>query len=89
MAKETLKETKTVETTDIKVEVAREQVPKKEQKTLQESVYPVTELAANARKVFGVRQECVEAALKAAGKTKCTVTEAKEIVEKFMKREVQ
>ncbi len=39
--------------------------------------------------VFGVRQECVEAALKAAGKTKCTVTEAKEIVEKFMKREVQ
>lgn len=89
MAKETLKETKTVETTDIKVEVTREQAPKKEQKTLQESVYSISELAANARKVFGVRQECVEAALKAAGKTKCTVTEAKEIVEKFMKREVQ
>lgn len=64
MAKETLKETKTVETTDIKVEVTQEQAPKKEQRTLQESIYSVSELAANARKVFGVRQECVEAALK-------------------------
>ena len=68
MAKETLKETKTVETTDIKVEVTQEQAPKKEQRTLQESIYSVSELAANARKVFGVRQECIEAALKAAGK---------------------
>ncbi len=32
MAKETLKETKTVETTDIKVEVTQEQAPKKNRK---------------------------------------------------------
>ena len=56
---------------------------------MQESVYPASELAANAKKVFGTRQECVAAALKAAGKTECTVTEAKEIVGKFLKREVK
>ena len=89
MAKETTKEARTAETAETKAEVAQEQAPNKEQKTLQESVYPVSELAANAKKVFGVRQECVEAALKAAEKTECTVTEAKGIVEKFMKREVQ
>ena len=57
--------------------------------TAEESVYPASELAANAKKVFGTRQECVAAALKAAGKTECTVTEAKEIVGKFLKREVK
>ena len=89
MAKETLKKARTTETAEIKAEVTQEQVPKKEQKTLQESVYPVSELAANAKIVFGTRQECVAAALKAARKTECTVTEAKEIVEKFLKREVK
>ncbi len=86
MAKETSKEARTAET---KAEVEQEQAPKKEQKTLQESVYSVSELAANAKKVFGTRQECVAAALRTAGKTECTVTEAKEIVEKFLKREVK
>lgn len=89
MAKETSKEVRTAETAETKAEVAQEQAPNKEQKTLQESVYPVSELAANAKKVFETRQECVAAALKAAGKTECTVTEAKEIVEKFLKREVK
>lgn len=89
MAKETTKEARTAETAETKAEVAQEQAPNKEQKTLQESVYPVSELAANAKKVFETRQECVAAALKAAGKTECTVTEAKEIVEKFLKREVK
>ncbi len=89
MAKETTKEARTAETAETKAEVAQEQDPNKEQKTLQESVYPVSELAANAKKVFGTRQECVAAALKAAGKTECTVTEAKEIVKKFLKREVK
>lgn len=86
MSKET---SKVVGTAETKAEVAQEQATKKEQKTLQESVYPASELAANAKKVFGTRQECVAAALKVAGKTECTVTEAKEIVGKFLKREVK
>ncbi len=52
-----------------------------------ESVYPVDELASNA-KVFGSRPECVMAALRAAGKTECTVAEAREILEQFLTREV-
>lgn len=88
MAKETTKEARATETAETKVEVVQE-ASQKEQKASQESVYSASELAANAKKVFGTRQECVAAALKAAGKTECTVTEAKEIVGKFLKREVK
>lgn len=87
MAKET-KEAKAAENAEIKAEVTQ-QAPKKEQKALQESVYPVSELAANAKKIFGTRPECVTAALKAAGKSECTILKAKEIVDKFLKREVR
>lgn len=86
MAKETSKDVKTAEN---KVEVTQEQASKKEQKILQESVYPASELAANAKKLFNTRQECVVAALRAAGKSECTVSEAKIIVEKFLKKEVK
>lgn len=61
----------------------------KEPKAKQESVYTARELADNARELFGTRPECVTAALKAANKESCTVSEAKEIVGKFMKREVE
>nr|WP_303038299.1 hypothetical protein [Enterocloster clostridioformis] len=88
MAKETTKEARATETAETKVEVVQE-TSQKEQKASRESVYSASELAANAKKVFGTRQECVAAALKAAGKTECTVTEAKEIVGKFLKREVK
>ncbi len=88
MAKETTKEARAAETTEPKAEVVQE-APQKEQKASQESVYSASELAANAKKVFGTRQECVAAALKVAGKTECTVTEAKEILGKFLKREVK
>lgn len=88
MAKETTKEARAAETAETKAEVVQE-APQKEQKASQESVYSASELAANAKKVFGTRQECVAAALKAAGKTECTVTEAKEIVGEFLKREVK
>ena len=88
MAKETTKEARATETAETKVEVVQE-ASQKEQKASLESVYSASELAANAKKVFGTRQECVAAALKAAGKTECTVTEAKEIVGKFLKREVK
>ena len=53
------------------------------------AVYSAKELAANARNIFGTRQECVMAALKAAGKAEFTVSDAKEIVEKFLKKEVK
>lgn len=87
MARETTKDAKTAEALENKE--AAVQAPKKEQKVLQESVYPAGELAANAKKVFGTRQECVAAALRASGKTDCTVSEAKRIVEKFLNREVR
>lgn len=86
MAKETSKDEKTAEN---KVEAVQEQASKKGQKVLQEPVYPVNELAANARKVFGTRQECVVAALKTAGITECTVTNAKDIVKRFLEKEVK
>lgn len=89
MAKEAQKEARTAGTDETKAEATQEQAPKKGQKTLQEPAYPAGELAANAKKVFGTRQECVAAALKAAGKTEYTVTEAKGIVGEFLKREVK
>lgn len=58
-------------------------------KSVKESVYSVKELSANSKKLFDTRQECVAAALKAAGKTECTVSEARKIVEKFLKKEVK
>ncbi|MCM1559642.1 MAG: hypothetical protein NC123_08860 [Butyrivibrio sp.] len=85
MAKDTSKNAGTAEK---QAEAGQE--PKNEPKAKKkESAYPVSELAANARKIFGTRQECVSAALRAAGKTECTVSEAKTIVEKFLKKEVK
>lgn len=54
-----------------------------------ESVYSVQELTAANEKVFGVKKECVVAALKENGKDKLTLTEAKRIVNDFLKREVK
>lgn len=87
MAMEPEKGGKTAEAVEKKEE--RTQTLKKGRKMPQEPRYPASELAANAGKVFGTRQECVAAALTAAGKTECTVTEAKSVVEMFMEREVR
>lgn len=84
MAKETVKDAMTAEK---QAEAGQEL--KNEPKAGKESAYPVSELAANAKKIFGTRQECVSAALRADGKTECTVSEAKVIVEKFLKKEVK
>lgn len=84
MAKETAKNAVSAEK---QAEAGQE--PKNAPKAEKESAYPVSELAANAKKIFGTRQECVSAALRAAGKAECTVSEAKEIVEKFLKKEVK
>ena len=89
MTKATLKDAKAAETVGNNMEAASEKMPAKGRKTEQQSVHQVSELAANAKGLFGTRQECVMTALKAAGKTECTVAEAKEIVGKFLKREVR
>lgn len=89
MAKEVQKTVKTTGKDEGRIEAIEEQAVKKEQKALQESIYTCNELAANAKKVFRTRPECVTAALRAAGKEKYTVAEAKQIVEKFLKREVR
>ena len=86
MEKEAEKSVKDVES---KKEAVRESLSKKKPEAAPEAIYLAGELAANARKIFGTRPECVAAALKAAGKSACTVSEAKEIVERFLKREVQ
>lgn len=97
MAKETSKETTAAEnitgtaavTAGGRTETAKAHSAGKEQKTANGSAYPAGELAANAQKIFGTRQECVLAALKAAGRPEYTVPEAKEIVGRFLKKEVK
>lgn len=54
----------------------------------QESVYTAAELA-RAHKTFHTSYEIVAVALKIAGKERATVSEAKEIVEKFKNKEVK
>ena len=88
MARKVVKDAGAVENTGGTVEETMTASAEKP-KARKESVYSVNELAANARKIFGTRQECVAAALKASGKTECTVSEAKKIVEKFLKKEVK
>lgn len=51
------------------------------------AVYSAAELAANHR-MFGVNRDIVVAALKQAGKTFATVTEAKVIIDKYKSRKV-
>lgn len=87
MARRTQKDAGAVENTENQVEDTAQAQEKPEDR--KKAVYSVNELAANARGIFGTRQECVVAALKASGKMECTVTEAKEIVEKFLKKEVK
>lgn len=83
-SKETTKNATAAETAEQPTEA-----PAQKQKAQKESVYSVKELAANASKIFKTRQECVVAALKVDGKAEYTVSEAKEIVEKFLKKEVK
>lgn len=51
------------------------------------SVYSAAELADN-HKMFGVNRDIVVAALKQAGKTFATVSEAKAIIDKYKSRKV-
>ena len=53
------------------------------------SYYTVSELTENAKNVFEKNPECVAAALKLEGKSEYTISEAKKIIDKFLKKEVQ
>lgn len=53
-----------------------------------EPIYSVREFADNAKQLFGVRRECVVAALKSAGISSCTLSCAKTVVNAFMKKEI-
>lgn len=53
-----------------------------------ESVYTAAELAAN-HKLFGVNRDIVVVALRKAGKSAATFSEAKAIVDKFKNKEVK
>lgn len=86
MAKEQ-KETITAETAE--KQEAKHDVKPAVKAEKQESKYTAAEFAQNARELFKTRPECVVAALRAAKKETCTLSEAKEIVEKFLKREVK
>ena len=59
------------------------------QKGKQVSVYASKELAEQADILFGTRPECVMAALSTVKKAEFSVEEAKELVRKFLKREVR
>ncbi len=56
--------------------------------TPSESIYSASELADN-HKLFGVNRDIVVVALRKAGKTAATVTEAKSIIDKFKSKEVK
>lgn len=86
MPRETAKNGRSAKTNEIKEETVQEPAEKKCPKA---PVYSSRELMDNAKDIFNTRQECVGAALKAAGKEECTVAEAKEIVRKFLKKEVK
>lgn len=75
--------------TEAKTEAKPEAAEKaKKKEAIVESVYEAEELA-KAHKVFNTSYEIVATALKLAGKDKATVTEAKEIIEKFKTKEVK
>ncbi len=52
------------------------------------ATYKVSELAAQARQIFGTTPEVVTVALRTAGKEAATVEEARDIVRVFLDREV-
>lgn len=55
----------------------------------QESLYTMQEFAQNSKKLFGVEREVVITAFKMANKLEATLSEAKEIVEKFIRKEIK
>lgn len=71
-----------------KENIAIENAGNKEIKKRQESLYTIEEFSQNSEILFKAKPECVMAALRVGGKENYTLSEAKEIVEKFLKKEV-
>ena len=72
-----------------KVEKKTETKSQSKQKQVQESLYTVQEFAKNSKKLFGVQREVVVTAFKMLNKQRATLSEAKEIVKKFMEKEIK
>ena len=53
-----------------------------------QNVYSAVELSRAAEKIFGTRQECAAAALKAAGIKAATKEEAEKVIRNFLNKEV-
>lgn len=87
MSKEASKDVNCVETAEKQSKTVKGPKPELAKQT--ESFYTLEELSENAKQLFGVRAECVVAALKATGIRECTVSKAKEIIKAFMKKEVK
>ena len=70
-------------------ETAAIKKPAERSVTQNEPQYSAADLADAARKRFGVPPEAAAAALKEAGKTSATATEAEKLIKHFMERKVQ
>lgn len=56
---------------------------------LTEEVYDASEIAANAKGLFGFHSDLAAAAFKCAGVTRCTLKEAQNVIKQFAERKVQ
>lgn len=74
--------------TEAKTTGANTSQKEKASKKTVEPAYSAEELS-NAADRFGTRKECVAAALKYYGKDRATVKEAKELINKFLSKEVK
>lgn len=54
----------------------------------EEAIYSADEFAKNSKALFGTSRECVVAAFRNAGISKCSVPKAKETVRAFLRTEV-
>lgn len=93
LEKETITEQQDAEPkkTEIKPEEKKteQKAPKNTKIEQKEAVYFEKEFVDNALAIFNVRPECVAAALREKSVSQCTKSEAKSIVNAFMKKEVE
>lgn len=80
---------KNMEQTKAEIRENAVRIPAKQKGSQKESMYTPEEFTANADELFGVRSECVFAALKQNGILECTKAKAAEIVKAFRGREVK
>lgn len=75
--------------TEVKESVNRTNAGRQQEKKQTEQRYDLPELVNAAEKAFGVKKEMAYAALKTAKVTCASVTEAKGIINRFLKKEVK